>query len=42
MGLRDGDTIQKLLAEARLTLERTVTIVRAKQAALHSRHEITG
>ena len=41
MGLRYGD-IQKLLAEPQLTFERTVTIVRAEEAALHSRHEITG
>ena len=42
IGLRDGDTIEKLLGKDKLTLKDCITLCRAEEAAKKYRAEITG
>ena len=41
-GLQDGDTVEELLRQKKLSLEQTIQICRAHESARHQRKEIKG
>ena len=41
-GLQDGDTVEELLRQKKLSLEQTIQICRAHESARHQREEIKG